>query len=135
MRVVLDTNVLVSALIVAGKPRRLLEVLLREGHTLILSEPIIDEFSRISADKKISRYADSDAIASFLAALLSKASFVRPESRVDVLNDPDDKVLATAKDGGADLLSTGDRHILELRTLGHTRIVTIDECLAILRAN
>lgn len=42
MRVVLDTNVLVSALIVAGKPRRLLEVLLRKGHTVILSEPIID---------------------------------------------------------------------------------------------
>lgn len=67
--------------------------------------------------------------------MLSKASFVRPESRVDVLNDPDDKVLATAKDGEADLLVTGDRHILELRRFGHTRIVTVEECLDTLRAN
>lgn len=52
-----------------------------------------------------------------------------------MLNDPDDKVLATAKDGEADLLVTGDRHILELRRFGHTRIVTVEECLDTLRAN
>jgi len=52
MRAVLDTNVLISALIKDGKPRRLLKALLGEAHTLIISEPMIEEFLRISADEK-----------------------------------------------------------------------------------
>ena len=62
MRVVLDTNVLVSALIKSGKPRSFLKAMLRPDHALILSEPIIEEFSRVTADEKIKRYADDEAV-------------------------------------------------------------------------
>ena len=97
MRVVLDTNVLVSALIKSGRPRSFLKAMLRPDHALILSEPIIEEFSRVTADEKIKRYADDEAVAAYLRVLLSKAVFVRPRSRVRVFNNPDDNVLNTAK--------------------------------------
>ncbi len=115
MRFVLDTNVLVSALIKSGKPQRIPNAVLRPNHTLILSEPIIEEFSRVTADEKIERYADDEAIAAYLGVLLARAIFVRPKSRVRVFNDPDDNVLSTAKEGDADFIVTGDKHMLGLK--------------------
>lgn len=133
MKAVLDTNVLISALIKRGKPRSLLNVLFKQDDSLITSEHIVEEFSRVSADEKIRKYADDDDVADFLSAFLSKAVFVSLESKIQVLNDPDDKVLAVAKAGGADLIVTGDRHMLDLEKFGRTKIVTVEEALLILR--
>ena len=132
MRVVPDTNVLVSALIKRGKPQRLLRSVLRPDHALILSEPIIDEFSRVTADEKIKRYADDEAAAAYLRVLLSKAVFVRPRSRVRVFNNPDDNVLSTSKEGDADFIVTGDKHMLELKEFKRIKIVTVEKALSIL---
>lgn len=131
MRVVLGTNVLVSALIKRGKPQRLLKLVLRPDHALILSEPIIDEFSRVTADEKIKKYADDEAAAAYLRVLLSKAVFVRPKSRVRVFNDPDDNVLRTAEEGDADFIVTGDKHMLELKEFKRIKIVTVEKALSI----
>ena len=133
MRAVLDTNVLVSALIRGRKPRRLLKALSDPPNTLIISEAIIEEFSRVTADYKIRRYVDDDDASAFMGTLLSKATFVRLESAVKIFDDPDDEVLTTAKDGGADLIVTGDRHMIELRRFGRIRILTIDDALLILK--
>jgi len=131
MRVVLDTNVLVSALIKSGRPRSFLKAMLRPDHALILSEPIIEEFSRVTADEKIKRYADDEAVAAYLRVLLSKAVFVRPKSRVRVFDSPDDKVLSTAKEGDADFIVTGDKHMLELKEFKRIKIVTVEKALSI----
>ncbi len=131
MRFVLDTNVLVSALNKSGKPQRLLNAVLRPDHTLILSEPIIEEFSRVTADEKIERYADDEAIAAYLGVLLARAIFVRPKSRVRVFNDPDDNVLSTAKEGDADFIVTGDKHMLGLKEFKGIKIVTVERALSI----
>ena len=131
MRVVLDTNVLVSALIKKGKPRRLLKLVLRPDNALILSEPTIDEFSRVTADEKIKRYSDGEAVVEYLIVRLSKALFVRPRSRVLVFNNPDDNVLSTAKEGDADFIVTGDKHMLELKEFKGIKIVTVEKALSI----
>ena len=88
MRVVLDTNVLVSALIKKGKPRRLLKLVLRPDNALILSEPTIDEFSRVTADEKIKRYADDEAAAAYLRVLLSKAVLRAAQVKSSGLQQP-----------------------------------------------
>ena len=132
MRAVLDTNVLVSALIKGGKPRRLLKTLLGPQHAVIVSEPIVEEFSRVSSDARILRYLDEAAASAFLKALLSRAVFVRSLPEVRVLNDPDDKILGTAKAGEADFIVTGDRHMLELHAFGGIRIITVAEALSLL---
>ncbi len=132
MRVVLDTNVLISALIKSGKPQHLLKVLLGPDHALILSEPIIEEFSRVTADEKIERYADDEAVMGFLQALLSRAVFVRLRSRVHVFDNPDDEVLSTAKEGDADFIVTGDKHMLDLKEFRRIKIVTVQKALSIM---
>ena len=133
MKAVLDTNVLISALIGGRKPRRLLKTLSSRSHSVIISEAIIGEFSRVSGDEKIRKYVDDEDASAFIGTLLSKATFVRSESDVKVFHDPDDEVLSTAKDGGADVIVTGDRHMLELRRFGRARILTVDEALSLLK--
>jgi putative PIN family toxin of toxin-antitoxin system len=133
MRVVLDTNVLVSALIKGGKPRRLLKVLTDSRHKLIISEPIIEEFSRVTADEKIRKYVNDEDVAAFLGTLVIKAIFVPLESRVRVFNNADDDVLSTAKEGHTDLLITGDRHMLELKRFGRVRILTVGRAISTIK--
>jgi hypothetical protein len=134
MRVVLDTNVLVSALIRGGKPRKLLNGLLGSEHGLIISESIIEEFSRVAADEKIRNYVNEDDVVAFLQTLIVKATFVPLRLRVRVFNNADDDVLSTAKEGDAELIVTGDRHMLALKRLGRVKILTVEQAISTIKA-
>jgi putative PIN family toxin of toxin-antitoxin system len=132
VRVVIDTNVLVSALIVGGKPRRLVLKLLEE-HTVILSLPILAELADVLArDKFIVKTSQADR---FLASLVRKSKIVTPGSRFKVISeDPDDDVvLNTAYNGKADYIVTGDRHLLSLKEFKMTKIVKVTQLLESLR--
>ena len=59
MRILLDTNVIISALIRDGKPRAISDLLLSEEHEIILPKALIEEFSKVVADKRISRHVDA----------------------------------------------------------------------------
>ena len=133
MRVVLDTNVLVSALISRGKPRTLLRLIKAKDHSLIISNPILEKLSRIASNDKIARYASTEDYTEFLKNLLEKSSLVRAKSKVHVFNDADDRILSTARDGKADMIVTGDKHMLGLKTFRHIRIITVDQALLTLR--
>ena len=129
MRIVLDTNVLISALIRDGKPRELLDMLFRKHHTLILSRPIIEEFSRAAADQRIKHYADSEEVVRFLRTLVAGGLLVTLTSRFKVLNTPDDLILRTAYDGKAHIIVTGDKHLLELASFKGIKILTVSEAM------
>src|SRR5712692_10947456 len=89
MRVVLDTNVLISALIAKGKPHELLETPLAGKHLLVLSHPTIDEFSRVAADEKIRRYVSDEELRTFLRVLLANAVYMRVRSKIRTLKGPE----------------------------------------------
>ena len=89
MRVVLDTNVLISALIAKGKPHELLETPLAGKHLLVLSHPTIDEFSRVAADEKIRRYVNDEELKTFLRVLLANAVYMRVRSKIRTLKGPE----------------------------------------------
>lgn len=133
MRVLLDTNVLISALISKGKPNNLLNRILVGNHSIILSETTMEELSRIARDEKIRRYADDAEFETFLRALLARATFVQIKSNVMVFNDPDDLVLGTAKDGRADFIVTGDKHLLKLSRFKGIKIITVAHALRLIK--
>jgi len=133
MKVVLDTNILVSALISRGKPSKLLTLIKVKDHSLLISNDILEELSRVASDEKISRYASGEDYAEFLRTLLEKSSLVRPKSKVHVFNDADDRILGTAVDGKAEIIVTGDKHMLRLKSFRHIRIITVGQALRILK--
>ncbi|MEM2139542.1 putative toxin-antitoxin system toxin component, PIN family [Nitrososphaera sp.] len=65
MKIVLDTNVLISALIKEGKPRNLLFEILR-NHELVISREILEEVVIIANEPKIQKYVEQENIADFL---------------------------------------------------------------------
>jgi len=135
MRVVLDTNVLVSALIKTGKPRELVLKIAERGAQLILSREILGEFIEITDDSRIRRYIHGDDRIAFLRAIGSIASIVKIKSKFKVVKeDPsDDVVLRTAHDGKAEYVVSGDRHLLSLKKFGKIRIVTVAQMLGLLQ--
>src|SRR3972149_11289350 len=66
MRVVLDTNVLVSALITKRKPAKLVHNLLGKRIELVISKPILSEFIDVIARPKFRQYADERTVEDFL---------------------------------------------------------------------
>ena len=120
-RAVLDTNVLVSALISpgGGSARLLLE--LRSGaFELIVSPLLLAELREVLRRDKSRRYV-SEAEADAYVELIRSEAVVRddPGPSPDPLSaDPDDEYLIDlARDAGADALVTGDAHLLDLRAI------------------
>jgi len=132
VRVVVDTNILVSALINRGKPKKLVLKLLEE-HTVILSRQMLAELADVlTRDKFAVKTAQVDR---FLAVLVRKSKIVTPSSRFKIIReDPDDDVvLNTAYAGKAEYIVTGDRHLLALKEFKRTKIVKVNQMLESLR--
>jgi putative PIN family toxin of toxin-antitoxin system len=117
-RLILDTNVVVAGLLWDGPPRRLLDQAIAERVELYSSVILVEELTHTLAYEKfaqrIARYQTSVAtLATQYAAL---ATLVSPTQTPRVVaDDPnDDHVLACAFAVAADLIVSGDRHLLDL---------------------
>ena len=132
MRLVLDTNVVASALLWDGPPRRLLHVGRGGETTLFSSAPLLAELtdilSRPKFDKKIAASLLSvDQLVDLYAELVA---LVRPASVPRLAPDPDDDVvIGTALTAKADFIVTGDRALLSVRAYEGGRIVSVSEVL------
>jgi hypothetical protein len=135
MKVVLDTNVLVSALIVpAGKPARILRRL--DTLELLTTDRILVEVSRVLRYPRIQkRYKLAEAIiTTYLERLHEVSTIVETRTQISgVSKDPDDdKFLECAVDGNARYIVSGDPHLLDLGSYGGISIVTPSAFLSIL---
>ena len=133
MKVVLDTNVLVSAMIKAGKPRDLFNKLVKDKQ-LILSRVILEEFLDVIEDPKVVRYTSKQNVTVFLNTIGNAARIVQVKSRFKaVKEDPDDDIIVQAAyDGKADYIVSGDKHLLALKEFKGIKILTVDEMLNLL---
>ena len=132
MRVVVDTNVLISALIGHGKPRRLLIELL-EGHQVVSSPQMLAELADVLSREKFIE-VDKSQVRSFLSILASIVVLVTAEQSFRVIaGDPDDDVvLGTAYKGKATHIVSRDRHLLNPKRFRGIRILTVNEMLQLL---
>ena len=120
MKVVFDTNILVSALVFpGGRGEAALVRILQEQDHLLLSKAILDELLGVLA-RKFSRDAEELArIAVFLADL---ATTVQPRQTLKIMkDDPDNRILECAVAGRADVIVTGDRALLDLQAFRGVR--------------
>ena len=112
MRLVLDTNVFVSAVFFGGVPGQLLN-LWRDGAVdLLLSSSILSEYAEVL--KRLSqRYPETEP-EPILSLAVRRGTFVQPETMSsDICADPDDdKFFLAAAAGACHLIISGDRHLL-----------------------
>ncbi len=113
MRLVLDTNVLVSAVFWNGPEWRLLQACLKGSHKLILSPFILEELRCVLTEKF--DVPDGDA-GEYVMLLVRSAILVETSGEITIVEaDPsDNRIIEAAVAGGADRVVTGDRHLLDL---------------------
>lgn len=133
-RLVLDTNVLVSALITNGKPKELLLRAASGEFQLVLSVEILREFVAVIDDAKIRKYVAEEEIIEFLEVLGIIGQIVKVKSRTKIVEeDPsDDVVLNTAYDGKCDYVVSGDNDLLRIEESRMIKIVTARRMLELL---
>jgi len=127
MRVVLDTGILIAALITTDTPPALIfRAWRKKRFELITSEWQLDEFRRVSRYSKLRRYLKPVEAGNLVNGLRHQATVLKTLPTVDLSPDPDDNpVLAMAEASQAQYLVTGDKKdLLALNTIGGTRIVT-----------
>lgn len=137
MRLVLDTNVLVAALIAGHNQSP--PVLLYDAWELNLFELFtsnyqIEELTRVLAYPKLERFITPNQARRLLVNLSARAVVLASTPHVALSPDPNDNpILAIALAANADYLVSGDkRHILELKKIENTHIITARAMLDIL---
>ncbi len=137
VRVVLDTNVVVSAYLVStGKPALILSAARQGKVDICLSEEILQEIKRTLLRPKLQKIHKStpQEIDRFLRAFAEVVDLVPGMMQVDeVDDDPDDnKVLACALEGKADFIVSGDHHLTDIGSFRGIPIVKPDAFLGIM---
>ena len=131
MRIVLDSNVLVSALLGQGGPRRLLLILSRK-HVIVSSVQMLAELDDVLHRDKF-QLTDGQ-ITDYLSLIVSGSTVLDVADYPEVIRaDPDDDVvLASALEGEAEYIVTGDKHLLLLREYRKMKIITVKQMLALI---
>lgn len=120
--VVVDTNVLVSAFVFGGNPRKLLDLILRKRVRGVISSFIISELTEVLLRKFL--FKESKALV--LEKKIRKYFLlVQPTKRIKVLkHDADNRILEAALQGRCHTIVTGDKELLSLKKYRGIAIVT-----------
>lgn len=124
MKVVFDTNILVSALVFpGGRGDAALRRIVEEQDQLVISKPILGELIGVLGGKFSRDPEELAHIAVFLSAL---AVTVYPRRRLQVVkDDPDNRILECALAGHAEAIVTGDHALLALGEYRGVRIISL----------
>lgn len=126
-RVVLDTNVYISAYGFGGKPAAVMRAAILGEFELAVSPAILTEVA-----EKLATVLDFDRehVEEVVRQIARISVIVRPEVRLSVVaDDADNRILEAAIASGAQIIVSGDRHLLELGTWEGIRTVRVADFL------
>jgi len=133
VRLVLDTNAAISALLWSGTPGRLIEAAQQRTVSLVSSAPLLAELRGVLSRDKFAgqlqaKGLTAEEIADGYAALVTIVvpAVIAPKIAKDAA---DDMVVATALAAGADLIVSGDAHVLDLKNYQGMPIVSAAEAV------
>jgi putative PIN family toxin of toxin-antitoxin system len=123
MRIVLDTNVLVSGIFWTGVPSTILHRWINDQFELLLSDEIFNEYIRTLF--RISKGIKDDLVNKWLILFAENSNFITVKKRFKLSLDPDDnKLIDCAISGNADYIVSGDSHLLVLKSILNTEVIT-----------
>jgi hypothetical protein len=130
-RIVIDTNILVSAILTPkGNPAKILKFILEGKLNLIISPAILEETRRVLRYPRLVKLLKKNKITlnevyGFLDKLSRIAVITPGQLNIDVIQDDpsDNKILACGQEGEADFIISGDHHLTDLKTFQGIKIV------------
>ncbi len=133
MNIVLDTNTVISGLFWKGAPRQVLDLARAGSLTLFTSPELLAELADVLGREKFSaRLALAETnVDELVYGYAALAKTIRPAKiKPAIKADPDDdKVLACAKAAKAEIIISGDNHLLDLVEYEDIRILTVNQLL------
>jgi len=123
VRVVLDTNILISAFVFpGGSPESVYRAGIQRRIELVTSPPLLAEFGRVLSEKF---GWEPSFVEEAVVQIARIGTIVRPRQRLAVVKDDpdDDRVLEAAIAGGTEAIVSGDRHLLRLGRWDKIRIL------------
>ncbi len=132
MRVVFDTNICISAFVIpGGNAERAYLAAIQGNFELCTSVAILTEMAR-KLEEKFGW--EKERIAQLITSIADVAVVLKTTPRLKVLSgEPDNRILECASEAEADLLVTGDKHLLELEQYEDFIIVKLSAFLTILQ--
>ena len=126
MKIVIDTNVLISGVFFGGLPRKILNSIVYKEITACATAEIINEYEEVMQEMIERKQGHINN--SILAPLIKAMKIIEPTSHIEICRDPDDnKFLECAKDSQSLYIVSGDKDLLVLKKLGNIQIVTAKE--------
>ena len=126
MKIVVDTNVVISGIFFGGNPRKIVEAVAAGSVDAYATTEIIDEYTGI-IDSMIER-KQGRINQSILSPLFSAMKIIETGTNTDVCRDPDDnKFIECAVDAKALYIVSGDNDLLDIKEYDGIRIITAKE--------
>ena len=128
MKIVVDTNVIASAIFFGGKPFQLLCHIMEGRVDVVASKEIVDEYEEIVLRLQQKYPAINTKIP--LQDILAKLEIIRISSDIHISRDPDDdKFISCALDGKCIYIVSGDVDLLTIGKYGDIEILTVVDFL------
>ena len=128
MRVVFDTNIFISALVIPGSlAEKAVSRIIAGRDELVISPDIIKEVLSVLSSKFA---REREALSHVAVILLELGELVRPDQRLRVFRDePDNRILECAVFGKADRIVAGDKEMMRLKEFKGVKIASLREYL------
>jgi uncharacterized protein len=133
MRIVVDTNILISGTYWTGNSYKILKKVDEKEIELCISKEIVEEYhetlkSDYITDKVIRKSLSTNEVA---IKIINNAVFIVPSSKInEIKEDPDDNmILECAVEGKAEIIVSQDRHLLNLKEFQGIKIFTPEDFL------
>jgi len=129
LKVTLDTNILVSAIIAKGNEFEILKKAKSGKIELIFSLEILKEFKSVISRHKFG-FSD-EQVNNALKQIMSISSIVAPTSKLNVVKEDlaDNRILECAEAGNVEYIVSGDSHLLNLKEYKSIKIIRASEIL------
>jgi len=136
MRVVLDTNVLVSGTFWRGDSAEIIDKISSKELELIISKEIIEEYEEVIVRDEIMDKIENKSLIlnESVRKIINSSTIVEPSQRFEAVKDDpkDNKILECAVEGEADYIISQDNHLLSLKEFMGVKIINPEEFLNIL---
>ncbi len=132
-KIILDTNILISALGWQGNPNKILNLVIERKLEIIISD---DQFAELSQTLDYPRLEFTEEQKDRIKSLVLEIGiFVKPLEKINLIkSDPDDNMhLEAAVVGNAKYIVTGDQDLLSIKEFRGIKIVTAKEFLEIFK--
>ena len=126
MKIVIDTNVLISAVFFGGLPRKVIYLVIEENIAAYTNEEIVTEYEKTALNMAFKKKGHINQ--ELFNRFMNKIEVVDAVTVVDICRDPDDnKFIACAVDAKAIYIVSGDKDLLTVKNYNEIEIVTAKE--------